>query len=182
LAKFISLLCIFGEHHIIIFSILYPLELRLFSIESWHNHNYNQKKKDPAKHIPETKTEAHCPIKMTFLSQSMLLLFTATASLLLLLAEADAAIQNINTDTAGSSSTSTSTLSSSLQQEQQRQLRSSSSSSQASNQRELIIGGHNAEEGRYPYFVALQTAQNNTECGGTLIAPDVVLTAAHCAA
>ena len=45
----------------------------------------------------------------------------------------------------------------------------------------MVIGGHDAVRNRYPYYVALQTAENNTECGGTLIAPDVVLTAAHCA-
>lgn len=50
-----------------------------------------------------------------------------------------------------------------------------------SSSRNLVIGGHDATPNRYPYYVALQTAENKTECGGTLIAPDVVLTAAHCA-
>ena len=54
-------------------------------------------------------------------------------------------------------------------------------SQQQQQQRDLVIGGHDAVRNRYPYYVALQTAENNTECGGTLIAPDVVLTAAHCA-
>ena len=64
----------------------------------------------------------------------------------------------------------------------QNHLRSSSlQSSPPQNDRSLVIGGHDAVKNRYPYYVALQTADNNTECGGTLIAPDVVLTAAHCA-
>jgi len=37
-----------------------------------------------------------------------------------------------------------------------------------------IIGGREAEEGDYPYFVDMDG------CGGTLIAPDIVLSAAHC--
>ena len=44
-----------------------------------------------------------------------------------------------------------------------------------------IIGGTNALRSRFPYFVSL-TGENisNHYCGGTLIASDVVLTAAHC--
>ena len=38
-----------------------------------------------------------------------------------------------------------------------------------------IVGGDDASPGQFPYFVALDIG-----CGGTLIAPDVVLTAAHC--
>jgi trypsin len=43
-----------------------------------------------------------------------------------------------------------------------------------------IIGGNNAQEGRYPYVVSLLTYFGTHTCGGTLVAPDVVLTAAHC--
>ena len=48
-----------------------------------------------------------------------------------------------------------------------------------------IVGGQNAVEGRYPYMVSIFTFANATAdfgegCGGSLIAPDVVLTAAHC--
>ena len=42
-----------------------------------------------------------------------------------------------------------------------------------------IAGGVDTEEGRFPYFVALQK-RNQFVCGGTLIASNVVLTAAHC--
>lgn len=41
--------------------------------------------------------------------------------------------------------------------------------------RSLIIGGEAAEAGDYPYFVHFRPPG----CGGTLIAPDVVLTAGH---
>ena len=62
-------------------------------------------------------------------------------------------------------------------------------------QRSLIIGGETAPPGRFPYIVSLQservleasdTNESNEQivdtpvCGGTLIAKDVVLTAAHC--
>mmetsp|Transcript_2809 Transcript_2809/g.4360 ORF Transcript_2809/g.4360 Transcript_2809/m.4360 type:complete len:455 (+) Transcript_2809:52-1416(+) len=51
------------------------------------------------------------------------------------------------------------------------------------NERELrtrIIGGKEATEGRYSYAVSLQDDVGHF-CGGSLIAPDVVLSAAHCA-
>jgi secreted trypsin-like serine protease len=41
--------------------------------------------------------------------------------------------------------------------------------------RRLIIHGHKAIPGRYPYF-----SQIDDYCGGSLIAPDIVLAAGHC--
>jgi len=43
-----------------------------------------------------------------------------------------------------------------------------------------IIGGTEAVEGRYPYAVSL-TRYGSLYCGGVVIAPDLILTAAHCA-
>jgi len=46
-----------------------------------------------------------------------------------------------------------------------------------------IIGGSDAPLGRYPFMASFQTAYsvpNNHHCGGTLISPILVLTAAHC--
>jgi secreted trypsin-like serine protease len=48
-----------------------------------------------------------------------------------------------------------------------------------------IIGGQPAEEGQYPWLVGLGSAGEGTPyerqfCGGSVIATDVVLTAAHC--
>lgn len=43
-----------------------------------------------------------------------------------------------------------------------------------------IIDGVDTQPGRYPYAVSLQEFGGNHVCGGTLIAPDVILTAASC--
>jgi len=43
-----------------------------------------------------------------------------------------------------------------------------------------IVGGVEAQEGRYPYLVSLTSDGSDHFCGGTLIAKDTVLTAAHC--
>ncbi|KAL3803201.1 hypothetical protein HJC23_003476 [Cyclotella cryptica] len=47
--------------------------------------------------------------------------------------------------------------------------------------KERIIGGFRAPIGRFPYAVSLQSPDGALFCGGSLIAPDVVLSAAHCA-
>ncbi|GAB3564460.1 serine protease [Amycolatopsis endophytica] len=44
-----------------------------------------------------------------------------------------------------------------------------------------IIGGAPADIAEYPFTVALTDATGLQFCGGTLVAPDKVLTAAHCA-
>jgi len=49
--------------------------------------------------------------------------------------------------------------------------------------RSLIVGGTEAPNGRYPYSASLSTdgTFKTHLCGGSLIAPDIVLTAGHCA-
>ena len=42
-----------------------------------------------------------------------------------------------------------------------------------------VVGGQSVENGRYSFAVAVGDAKG-ADCGGTLIAPSVVLTAAHC--
>jgi trypsin len=46
---------------------------------------------------------------------------------------------------------------------------------------ERIVGGTRASTQTYPYAVFLTTPDNFQFCGGTLAAPDKVITAAHCA-
>jgi secreted trypsin-like serine protease len=43
-----------------------------------------------------------------------------------------------------------------------------------------IYGGEDAKDDRFPYYVALVDNNMNLVCGGSLIASDMVLTAAHC--
>ncbi len=55
--------------------------------------------------------------------------------------------------------------------------------SNAQDERLLIIGGTEAVVGRYPYAVLLRNSRvSDFRCGGSLIARDVVLSAAHCTA
>jgi hypothetical protein len=42
-----------------------------------------------------------------------------------------------------------------------------------------VVGGQIAVANRYPYYACLK-GEKGISCGGTLIAPDIVLTAAHC--
>jgi trypsin len=43
-----------------------------------------------------------------------------------------------------------------------------------------IVGGGNASAGEYPWMAAIRTDLNGQYCGGSLVAPAVVVTAAHC--
>ena len=46
-----------------------------------------------------------------------------------------------------------------------------------------IVGGGLADEGEYPWQVRLHFGRNNEcGCGGTLVSPEWVVTAAHCLA
>lgn len=48
-------------------------------------------------------------------------------------------------------------------------------------QRSLIVGGTESVPLRYPFMASLSVLGKH-QCGGTLIAPDIILTAAHCVA
>ncbi|GMH44034.1 hypothetical protein BSKO_11968 [Bryopsis sp. KO-2023] len=43
-----------------------------------------------------------------------------------------------------------------------------------------VVGGEDAEEGRFPYMVSLMTSDRTHQCGGVLIDKRWVLTVAHC--
>ncbi len=47
---------------------------------------------------------------------------------------------------------------------------------------QAIVGGQEADEGEYPWMAAIYsgTPSSGQYCGGTLVAPTVVVTAAHC--
>jgi len=52
----------------------------------------------------------------------------------------------------------------------------------AADDNEMIVGGHPADEGKYPWQVRIYSTMDDKVgfCGGSIIAPQWVLTAAHC--
>ena len=87
--------------------------------------------------------------------------------------------------TATASATSDNTNASNKRRPQQRMHKSRHETSLLPSQR--IVGGTHVKKDTYPWFAYIYYKENfyqdlyeSQTCGGTLIAPDIVLTAAHC--
>eukprot|EP00569_Conticribra_weissflogii_P013311 CAMPEP_0171385924 /NCGR_PEP_ID=MMETSP0879-20121228/39224_1 /TAXON_ID=67004 /ORGANISM="Thalassiosira weissflogii, Strain CCMP1336" /LENGTH=464 /DNA_ID=CAMNT_0011898229 /DNA_START=488 /DNA_END=1881 /DNA_ORIENTATION=- len=122
---------------------------------------------------------AFCATSTVFGSSS-----TAASTVVDVIHAHDAGTKNIDNEGTAASTTEIKTKTTNLKNPQAREMRMKTKNVPTADR---IINGEEATPGRYSYmtFLLLQTApgsedNNITSCGGTLIARDVILTAAHC--